>query len=279
MNPASRAWRTLIVDDEPLAREGIRARLAALGGFDVIGEYGGGRAAVTAIREQAPDVVFLDVQMPVVDGFAVIAEVGVHAMPAVVFVTAYDQYALKAFDAQAIDYVLKPIDDTRFARAVESVRTRLTESRESGVARRLAQLLGDVRNGTSASTPPPPLSDRLVARDGDRIDMIPFDEIDWVAADGDYVRIHAGNRQLLLRMTMGAIEESLPPSEHVRIHRSTIVNVTRIRTLKSLPNAEFSVLLRNGVTLRASRSYSARLRAALRLSSSGEATRESPIGK
>jgi two-component system, LytTR family, response regulator len=279
MNAGSRAWRTLIVDDEPLAREGIRARLTALGGFEVIGECSGGRAAITAIRTQTPDVVFLDVQMPVVDGFAVIAEVGAEAMPAVVFVTAYDHYALKAFDAQAIDYILKPIDDARFARAVDSVRTRLTESRESGVARHLAHLLSHVRHDALASVPPSPLADRLVARDGDRIDMIPFGEIDWVAADGDYVRIHAGNRQLLLRMTMGAMEESLPPSDHVRIHRSTIVNVTRIRTLKSLPNAEFSVVLRNGVTLRASRSYSARLRAALRLNSSADSTRESPTGK
>jgi two-component system LytT family response regulator len=273
----STLWRTLIVDDEPLAREGIRARLNALGGFDVIGECSGGRAAISTIRAESPDVVFLDVQMPVVDGFAVVAEVGANAMPAVVFVTAYDQYALKAFDAQAIDYVLKPIDDARFARAVASVRTRLTESRESRVARQLTQLLGDVRSPELASVPTPLRSDKLVARDGDRIDMIPFDEIDWVAADGDYVRIHAGNRQILLRMTMSAMEESLPQSEHVRIHRSTIVNVTRIRTLKSLPNADFSVVLKNGVNLRASRSYSTRLRDALGLSSSG--SRELPDGK
>jgi two-component system LytT family response regulator len=271
------AWRTLIVDDEPLAREGIRARLAALGGFDVIGECSGGPAAITAIRAESPDVVFLDVQMPVVDGFAVIVEVGVDAMPAVVFVTAYDHYALKAFDAQAIDYVLKPIDDARFARAVASVRTRLTESRESGVARQLAHLLGDVRSNARTNTPSSPRSNTFVARDGDRIDLIPYDEIDWVEADGDYVRMHAGNRQILLRMTMGAMEESLPASEHVRIHRSTIVNVARIRTLKSLPNADFAVVLKNGVNLRASRSYSARLREAFGLSSSG--ARELPAGK
>ena len=271
------AWRTLIVDDEPLAREGIRARLAALGGFDVIGECSGGRAAIMQIRAEAPDVVFLDVQMPVVDGFSVVAEIGVDAMPAVVFVTAYDQYALKAFDAQAIDYVLKPIDDTRFARAVASVRTRLTESRESGIARQLTQLLGAVRPPALTGRPPASRPDRFVARDGDRIDMIPCDEIDWVEADGDYVRIHAGNRQILLRQTMGAMEESLPASQHVRIHRSTIVNVARVRTLKSLPNADFAVVLKNGVNLRASRSYSARLRDALGISSS--AAREIPSGK
>jgi two-component system LytT family response regulator len=271
------SWRTLIVDDEPLAREGIRARLAALGGFDVIGECGGGRAAITAIRSVMPDVVFLDVQMPVVDGFGVIAEVGVAAMPAVVFVTAHDHYALEAFDAQAIDYVLKPIDDARFARAVASVRTRLSESRESEVARQLAQLLGDVRASVPASTSTSARADRLIARDGDRIDMIPFGEIDWVEADGDYVRIHAGNRQILVRMTMSAMEQSLPASEHVRIHRSTIVNVARIRTLRSLPNADVAVVLKNGVSLRGSRSYSAHLREALGLSSSG--SRELPDGR
>ena len=128
MNAIRSSWRTLIVDDEPLAREGIRTRLAALGGFEIVGECGGGRAAVDAIRSRTPDVVFLDVQMPVLDGFGVIAEIGADAMPAIVFVTAHDQHALRAFDAQAIDYVLKPIDDARFVRAVDGVRRRLARS-------------------------------------------------------------------------------------------------------------------------------------------------------
>jgi two-component system LytT family response regulator len=255
-------WRTLIVDDEPLAREGIRSRLAALGGFEIVGECNGGRAAIAAIRAQVPDVVFLDVQMPVVDGFAVIGEIGADHMPAIVFVTAFDRYALRAFDAHAIDYVLKPIDDARFGRAVAGVRRRLTEARESGVARQLADLLTNVR-AQPAHTPSPPgvLGDRLVARDGDRVEMVPVAEIDWVAADGDYVRVHAGDRQLLLRLTMNAIEAALPAATHVRIHRSTIVNVARIRTLKARPNSEYAVVLRNGVTLKASRSYADRLRA------------------
>lgn len=263
----SRELRALIVDDEPLAREGIRTRLDALGGFEVIGECAGGKAAVAAIRSQAPDVVFLDVQMPVIDGFGVIAEVGVDRMPATVFVTAHDQYAIRAFDAQAIDYVLKPIDDTRFARAVESLRKRLREARESGVARQLAALLGEVRESNPVATPPErdPGGDKLVARDGNRIEMVPFDEIDFIAADGDYVRVHAGTRQLLLRLTMSSLETTLPAGTHVRIHRSTIVNVSRVRTLKQLPNTEYGVVLTNGVTLRASRSYADRLRRALGL--------------
>ena len=261
MTHATTQWRTLIVDDEPLAREGIRTRLESLGGFDIVAECGSGRAAIAAINAQRLDVVFLDVQMPVVDGFGVIAEVGVERMPSIVFVTAYDHYAVHAFDARAIDYVLKPIDDARFARAVDSVRHRLREAKESRVARQLAGLLDDVRPlakmapGAASATP-----DRLIARDGDRIEMVPASEIDWIAADGDYVRVHAGDRQLLLRSTMTAIEASLPAGQHVRIHRSTIVNVARVRTLKTLPNNEYTVVLRNGVALRASRSYTARLR-------------------
>ena len=257
------AWRTLIVDDEPLARDGIRARLTMLGGFDIVAECGSGHAAVSAIRTQVPDVVFLDIQMPVLDGFGVIDQVGVDAMPTTVFVTAHDHHAVRAFDAQALDYVRKPIDDARFARAVQSVRRRLSESRATNTAERLMRLLVDVR----ASAPPHSLSsprcDRLVARDGARVEMIPFDEIDWVSADGDYVRVHTTKRHLLLRLTMARIEQALPPGRHVRIHRSTIVNVTRVRAIDPLPNADAIVTLHNGVSLRASRSYTDRLRSAL----------------
>jgi two-component system LytT family response regulator len=268
MNNATSGWRTLIVDDEPLAREGIRTRLAAIGGFDVIGECGGGRAAIAEIRARTPDLVFLDVQMPVVDGFGVIDEIGAAAMPAIVFVTAHDHYALRAFDARAIDYVLKPIDDVRFTRAVDSVRTRLAESRATSAARELADLLGALGRPSPPARVPTDTSgvaDRLVVRNGDRIEMIPFDEIDWIAADGDYVRLAVGNRQILHRATMTAMEESLPATRHVRIHRSTIVNVARVRTLKPLPNTEYDVVLSNGVTLRASRSYADKLRRALKI--------------
>ena len=261
MNTTHAAWRTLIIDDEPLAREGIRARLDALGGFDVVDECGSGRDAIVAIRSRQPDLVFLDVQMPIIDGFAVISEIGADAMPATVFVTAHDHYALRAFDARAIDYVLKPIDDGRFARTVDNVRRRLRESRDSGVAQQLASLLDRLERAPSAE--PPARVGHLVARDAARTELIPFDEIDYVTADGDYVRVFAGKRQLLLRLTMNRIEAALPAHEHVRIHRSTIVNLSRIRTLEALPNAELSVVLRSGITLRASRSYAERLRLAL----------------
>jgi len=263
MNPGAPAWRTLIVDDEPLAREGIRTRLTTLGGFDIVGECNGGRAAVAAIRTQAPDVVFLDVQMPIVDGFGVIDQIGVDTMPAIVFVSAHNHYALRAFDAQAIDYVLKPVDDARFTRAVDGVRRRLTQARDSSVAQQLTRLLAEVGQRGSTSHNALVQPDRLVAHDRDRIEMIPFDEIDWIEADDDYVRVHTGSRQLLLRLTMNGLERTLPKARHVRIHRSTIVNITRIRTLRPLPNAEYTVVLTSGVVLRASRSYADRLRSAL----------------
>ena len=268
MTAAQAAWRTVIVDDEPLAREGIRARLVALGGFEVVDECSSGRDAIVAIRSRQPDLVFLDVQMPIVDGFAVITEIGANAMPATVFVTAHDHYALRAFDAQAIDYVLKPIDDARFSRTVDNVRRRLRESRESGVAQQLASLLDRLERAPSAE--PLARGGHLVARDGARTELIPFDEIDYVIADGDYVRVFAGKRQLLLRLTMNRIEAALPTHAHLRIHRSAIVNLSRVRTLEALPNAELTVVLRSGVALRASRSYAERLRLALGVISAGE---------
>ena len=268
MSGTQGCWRTLIVDDEPLAREGIRARLAALGGFDVVDECGSGRAAIAAIRSWHPDVVFLDVQMPMVDGFAVIREIGTDAMPATVFVTAYDHYALRAFDAQAIDYVLKPIDDARFARTIDNVRRRLRETRAMGIAAQLAMLLD--RLDRPSGPPPSVPAGHLVARDGARTELVPFDEIDYVTADGDYVRVFAGKRQLLLRLTMNRIEAALPAREHVRIHRSAIVNLSRVRALEAMPNAELTVVLRNGVSLRASRSYADRLRLALGLASGSD---------
>jgi two-component system LytT family response regulator len=268
MTASQSAWRTVIVDDEPLAREGIRARLVTLGGFDVVDECGNSRDAILAIRSREPDLVFLDVQMPIADGFAVISEIGADAMPATVFVTAHDHYALRAFDAQAVDYVLKPIDDARFARTVDNVRRRLREARGSGVAQQLASLLDRLERAPSAE--PLARGGHLVARDGARTELVPFNEIDYVLADGDYVRVYAGKRQLLLRLTMSRLEDALPAHQHVRIHRSAIVNLSRVRTLEALPNAELSIMLRSGVTLRASRTYAERVRLALGVNSAGE---------
>lgn len=216
--------RAIVVDDEPLARRGIIARLALAGGVEVIRECGGGREAVAAIHELGPDLVFLDVQMPEVDGFAVVDTIGADRMPPVVFVTAHDEHALAAFDAQALDYLLKPIDDDRFARMLARVRRR--------VAQRGA---------------------RILIRDRGRVTFLEVADLDWVEARGDYVRLHAGGRSHLLRETMAAMERSLGTDQFVRIHRSTIVNLSRIASLAATAPREWIVHLKDGTRLKLSR--------------------------
>jgi two-component system LytT family response regulator len=264
--------RAIIVDDEQLARRGIRARLERAGGYTVVAECASGREAIGAIREHQPAVVFLDVQMPGVDGFGVVEEIGTDQMPVVIFVTAFDNHALKAFEAHAFDYLLKPIDDVRFATTVERARLRVVEREESGVARRLAALMNDIRpvldgadraasprtdaNGAAASGP----VSRIVVRDRDRVLLVDVGDIDWIGADGDYVRIHASGKSHLIRDTMAAMEQRLDRGVFVRIHRSTIVNTSRIRELRPYSSREYAVILRDGTRLRLSRRYRERLR-------------------
>jgi two-component system LytT family response regulator len=235
--------RALIVDDEPLARRGIRARLLAAGGVEVVGECGSGREAVRAIGELAPDLVFLDVQMPGLDGFGVVDAVGAGRMPTVVFVTAYDQHALRAFEARALDYLLKPIDDERFAVMVARARQRVAERRA----------------GARADA----AGERLAVRDRGRVLLVEPAEIDWVEAEGDYVRLHVGGRGHLHRETMAAMEARLAPLRFARIHRSAIVNVARVREVRPRGDREYTVVLRDGTRLGLSRGYRDRLRALL----------------
>ena len=262
--------RAIIVDDEPLARRGIRARLDRAGGYTVVAECASGREAIAAIREHAPNVVFLDVQMPGVDGFGVIEEIGADRMPVVIFVTAYDTHALRAFEAHAFDYLLKPIDDVRFATTLERTRRRVVERDESEVARRLAALMQDLRPALAAaesapsrrpdSSEPPPLPNRVVIRDRDRVLFVDVGDIDWIGADGDYVRIHTAGKSHLVRDTMAAMEQRLDATQFVRIHRSAIVNVARIRELRPYSSREYAVILHDGTRLRLSRRYRDRLR-------------------
>jgi two-component system LytT family response regulator len=251
--------RALIVDDEPLARRGIRARLARFTDFEIAGECGNGRDAITAIATLAPDLVFLDVQMPGTDGFAVVRGVGAERMPMVVFVTAHDAHALRAFDVHALDYLLKPIDDDRFAEAIERVRRRATEREESALGRRLASLLSTVGEVRQA----PRRDGRLAIKDRGRVVLLSEGEVDWVEAEGDYVRVHANGQRYLLRETMAAMETRLDTARFARIHRSALVNLARVRELRPHGTRDSMVVLSDGTQLKLGRSYRERFQTAL----------------
>lgn len=234
--------RTLIVDDEPLARRAVRQPLAALGDFEVVGEAGHGAEAVAAIGALRPDLVFLDVQMPEMDGFGVIAAIGVDAMPLTVFVTAFDAYAVRAFEAEALDYLLKPFDDLRFGRVLERVRRQLATAKEQGG--RLRSMLSEL-----ADAP------KLVARSHGSVRLVRLDEIDWIAAAGDYAEVHSNGRILLLNESMASLEARLPNEAFARIHRSAIVRLDRMAEIRPGAHGDGIVRLVCGAELRLSRRY------------------------
>ncbi len=242
----------LIVDDEPLAREGLRMLLAGDPHVAAISEAKNGREAVIAIRESRPDLVFLDVQMPEIDGFQVVQEVDPERMPAVVFVTAHDQYAIRAFEINALDYLLKPVTAERFYQSLERAKARLSAGDEIG--RRMAALL-------EAMAAPSPYAKRLAVRSGTRTLFVPVDEIEWIQAAENYVELHCVAGCHLLQATMNTMEASLDPELFLRIHRSLIVKVGRIKELQPAGHGEYVVLLQSGVRLQSGRSYHDRLKA------------------
>jgi two-component system LytT family response regulator len=250
--------RVVIVDDEELARRGVRSRLERSDDVRVVAECGTGKEAIGAIRRTTPDLVFLDVQMPGMNGFEVIAAVGLEPLPQVIFVTAHDKYAIRAFEVHALDYLLKPIDDERFDAALAHARGALARERQSDLAQRVASLLrgvGDASEGARGKG----YAERFVVRSGGRVIFVPALDIDWVEAAGDYVRLHAGKKSWLLRETMASIESRLDAGSFARIHRSAIVNVERIAEMRSYDNGEYLVLLRDGTQLKLSRSHRAAL--------------------
>lgn len=262
--------RALIADDESLARRGIRARLSPMSDIEVVGEASGGREAVEAIADLEPDLVFLDVQMPGLDGFGVVEAVGPDRMPVTIFVTAYDQHAVRAFDAHALDYLLKPVDDARFEQAVVRARRRIGDRRSSAFGRKLAAVLaeaGSLEAGAALETGPAATVasgrrlERFLIKSGGRVLVVPVDEVDWIEAAGDYVRLHAGKRTHLLRGTISGVAETMDPARFARIHRSTIVNLDRIRELHPHVNREYLVALRDGTILKLSRTYRDRVAA------------------
>jgi two-component system LytT family response regulator len=252
--------RALVVDDEPLAREGVRVRLANERDVDIVGEAADGPSAVEAIRRLLPDLVMLDVQMPGMSGFDVLARVADVCLPAVVFVTAHDSYALRAFEVHALDYLLKPFTAARLHEAVERARAALERDGDrADLAAMMAMLEereqpGAAREGTRSGP-----ARRWALRDGDRWLMLRADEVDWIEAAANYVRFHARGRAFLLRGTMAALERTLDPRQFARIHRSTIVNLDRVREVRPEWHGDFDVVLSGGEVLRMSRRYRASL--------------------
>lgn len=241
--------RTLIVDDEPLARERVRSLLADQPGISVVGEARDGDEAVEQIIGQQPDLVFLDVQMPKRTGFEVIQAVGADRMPAVVFVTAYDQYAIKAFDVHAVDYLLKPFDRERFEGAVDRARRHFDAESGGALKSQLMRLVKELQPQSA------PRQERLIVKTGGRLFFLRTDEVDWIEAAGNYVRLHVGKDTHLLRETMNSIEGRLDPKMFLRIHRSRIVNMDRVKELHPWFNGDYAVILRDGTKLMLSRGY------------------------
>jgi two-component system LytT family response regulator len=263
--------RTIVVDDESLARRGLKLRLQQLDDVDVVAECRNGREALAAIAELAPDLVFLDIQMPGMDGLDVVREIQPDDMPLIVFVTAFDQYAVQAFDLHAVDYVLKPVEEERLAQAVIRARTLLADRDSS---RDKARLLGLVRTMTGKSeddiaamlgSPETPERARggypakLVIRDGGSTTLVPAGSVDWVDAAGDYMCVHAGGETHIMRVTMKTLEAQLDPRVFARIHRSTIVNTDRVVKVSSHMNGEYFLSLDCGARLKMSRSYRQRI--------------------
>jgi two-component system, LytTR family, response regulator len=244
--------KTLIVDDEPLAREGLRALLSKDCDVSAIGEARDGREAVAAIRESSPDLVFLDVQMPEMDGFAVVRKIGAERMPGVVFVTAHDQYAIEAFEINALDYLLKPVIEERFVKALVRAKSRI----HSNAADLNRQIMGLIE--TIAS--PQRYVKRLAVRSATKTLFVDVQDVDWMEAAENYVELHVGRTSHLLHVTMNAIEKSLDPQIFLRIHRSVIVNLGRIKSLESSTHGEYVLTLQDGSRLQSGRTYSERLR-------------------
>jgi two-component system, LytTR family, response regulator len=258
--------RALIVDDESLAREALLVMLNDDPGIEVIAECRNGKEAVTAIREQSPDVVFLDIQMPEMDGFQVVEAVGATRMPVTIFVTAYDKHALRAFEAHALDYLLKPFDHERFNSALQRAKTFLRQQKLGEISESLFAMLQDLklktgespsetdnRNPQRAAHKEP--IDRVVIKSGGRIYFLKIEEIDWVEGAGDYLSLHSGDQTHLIRETMGNFHAKLDAQKFLRIHRSTLVNIERIKDIQPLFKGDYIITLTSGIRLKASRGY------------------------
>lgn len=248
--------RVVIVDDEPLGRTVIREMLRRDQEFTVVGDCANGHEAIAVINAERPDLIFLDVQMPELDGFQVLAALDAGNLPAVIFVTAYDQYAVSAFEVYAVDYLLKPFDRDRFGKALQRAKSQLRREHNSDVNRRILALLEEQQAKSQ-------YLERLVIKNNGRIFFLKTEEIDWICAEGNYVNLHVKKDSYLLRGTISGLESQLDPRRFARIHRSQIVNIDRIRELRHWSHGEYQIILHDGEELMLSRSYREKLQAAL----------------
>jgi two-component system LytT family response regulator len=275
--------RTIIVDDEPLARRGLELRLRSAPDIVLLRQCANGREALAAIAEDQPDLMFLDIQMPGLSGLDVVAQVPQESMPMVVFVTAFDSYAIRAFEAHALDYLLKPVDDARLAAALERVRAQWQQRQALEQRAQLLALLADVTGkgeisatdvaqAAATAQEPPRYASMLPIRSGRETVRLDVATIDWIDAAGDYMCLHADGQTHVLRATMKELEEMLDPAVFQRVHRSTIVNLARVRSLRPHLNGECFLKLQSGTEIKLSRSF--RDKVELLLDTSGRAPRE-----
>lgn len=260
----------LIVDDEALARRGLKHRLADIANITVVGEARNGREAVGQIRELQPDIVFLDIQMPGMNGFDVIRELHSENLPAILFVTAYDEYAIDAFEVNAVDYLLKPIDDQRLKQALDKVSERIGRKRAETQKRMLLKLLGEITGepmesvsdleGRKLDDIKPRKNAKLAIRDAGKTTWVRQEDIEWVDAAGDYMCVHAQGETHIMRKTMKELERELDADFLQRIHRSTIVNIHRVKAMQSHINGEYFLTLEGGHTVKLSRTYKDKLK-------------------
>lgn len=248
MLTSAKTIRVLLVDDEPLAREMIREMLENDPEVEIVGECVNGAEAVEAIKEHAPDLLFLDVQMPEASGFEVLETVKNGQMPHVIFVTAYDQFAVRAFEVHALDYLLKPFDRERFETSWQRAKGQILKERSGRIDERILTLLEELKAGST-------YLERLVIKSAGRVSFLEVDDIDWVEAEGNYVSVHSGKKTHLLREAIGSLEAQLDPKKFRRVHRSAIVRIDKIKELQPWFHGEYRIILHSGDELMLSRNY------------------------
>jgi two-component system, LytTR family, response regulator len=255
-------FRIVIVDDEPVARQRLRRLLTREQGIDIVAECANGREAVSAVATHAPDLLVLDVQMPELDGFGVLAALPSDQLPLVIFVTAFDHHAVRAFDVHAVDYVLKPIEPDRLREAVSRARREHSRAEVAQQHARLRDLLGSfapvaplVKQPAEPARTDGRMVERFLVKANGRMFFVNTPDVDWIEADGNYVRLHVGAASHMIRETIAAVERSLPPSRFARIHRSAIVNLDRVVEMRQWSSGDYIVILANGVRLKLSRTY------------------------